>query len=87
MRAMVLRQPGQPLHLKQRPDPSPAPREVRVPVEACAVCAGVIGWRSLRMAGDDTRSLGLYGLGAAAHLAVQCATHQGRRVPSGLGLK
>jgi alcohol dehydrogenase, propanol-preferring len=44
------------------------------------LCAGVIGWRALRMAGDDAVSVGLYGFGAAAHLAVQYATHQGRRV-------
>jgi len=44
------------------------------------LCAGLIGWRSLRMAGDDAGSLGLYGFGAAAHLITQVARHQGRRV-------
>ena len=44
------------------------------------MCAGLIGWRSLRMAGDDVDDLGLYGFGAAAHLAAQVALHQGRRV-------
>ena len=43
-------------------------------------CAGVIGWRSLRMAGDGAVNLGLYGFGAAAHLIAQVALHQGRRV-------
>ena len=38
MRAMVLRQIGQPLILEERPDPQPGPGEVRVRVEACAVC-------------------------------------------------
>ena len=38
MRAMVLRQIGQPLVLEERPDPQPGPGEVRVRVEACAVC-------------------------------------------------
>ena len=43
------------------------------------LCAGLIGYRSLRMAGD-AMSLGLYGFGAAAHLVAQVAAHQGRRV-------
>jgi propanol-preferring alcohol dehydrogenase len=44
------------------------------------LCAGLIGWRSLRMAGDDARRIGLYGFGAAAHLIAQVARHQGREV-------
>jgi propanol-preferring alcohol dehydrogenase len=44
------------------------------------MCAGLIGWRALRMAGDDAREIGLYGFGAAAHLIAQVAIHQGRRV-------
>jgi propanol-preferring alcohol dehydrogenase len=44
------------------------------------LCAGLIGWRSLRMAGDEARVLGLYGFGAAAHLIAQVAIAQGRRV-------
>ena len=44
------------------------------------LCAGLIGWRSLRRAGDDARVLGLYGFGAAAHLIAQVAVAQGRRV-------
>jgi alcohol dehydrogenase, propanol-preferring len=43
------------------------------------LCAGLIGWRSLRMAGDAQR-LGLYGFGASAHIVCQVARHQGRRV-------
>lgn len=43
------------------------------------LCAGLIGYRSLRMAGDAGR-LGLYGFGASAHIVVQVAAHQGRRV-------
>src|SRR5687767_5801539 len=43
------------------------------------LCAGLIGYRSLRMAGDAER-LGLYGFGASAHIIVQVAVHQGRRV-------
>jgi alcohol dehydrogenase, propanol-preferring len=43
------------------------------------LCAGLIGYRSLRMAGDAGR-LGLYGFGAAAHIVAQVARHEGRRV-------
>jgi propanol-preferring alcohol dehydrogenase len=43
------------------------------------LCAGLIGWRSYRIAGEG-RSLGLYGFGAAAHILAQVATWQGRRV-------
>jgi propanol-preferring alcohol dehydrogenase len=44
------------------------------------MCAGLIGWRSLRMAGSDAVRLGLYGFGAAAHLIAQVAVHQQRQV-------
>ena len=43
------------------------------------LCAGLIGYRSLRMAGDAD-SVGLYGFGAAAHIVAQVARHEGRRV-------
>ncbi len=43
------------------------------------LCAGLIGYRSLRMAGD-ARRLGIYGFGAAAHIVAQVARHQGRQV-------
>jgi alcohol dehydrogenase, propanol-preferring len=43
------------------------------------LCAGLIGYRSLRLAGDGER-LGLYGFGASAHVVAQVARHQGRRV-------
>jgi alcohol dehydrogenase, propanol-preferring len=43
------------------------------------LCAGLIGYRSLRMAGDAER-LGLYGFGAAAHIVAQVARHEGRRL-------
>jgi propanol-preferring alcohol dehydrogenase len=43
------------------------------------LCAGLIGYRSLTMAGDAGR-LGLYGFGAAAHIVAQVARHQGREV-------
>jgi len=44
------------------------------------MCAGLIGWRSLKAAGDGVRRLGLYGFGAAAHLIAQVAMAQGREV-------
>jgi alcohol dehydrogenase, propanol-preferring len=43
------------------------------------MCAGLIGYRALRMAGDAAR-LGLYGFGAAAHIIAQVAHHQGRQI-------
>lgn len=43
------------------------------------LCAGLIGYRALRAAGDGER-LGLFGFGAAAHLVAQLATGEGRRV-------
>jgi alcohol dehydrogenase, propanol-preferring len=43
------------------------------------LCAGLIGYRSLRLAGDPAR-LGLYGFGAAAHIVCQVATWEGRSV-------
>jgi alcohol dehydrogenase, propanol-preferring len=56
------------------------------------LCAGLIGWRSYRMAGaqwegqgagsegESLKALGLYGFGAAAHILAQVAVWQGRRV-------
>jgi alcohol dehydrogenase, propanol-preferring len=43
------------------------------------LCAGLIGYRTLRLAGDAER-IGMYGFGAAAHIICQVAVHQGRRV-------
>jgi alcohol dehydrogenase, propanol-preferring len=43
------------------------------------LCAGLIGYRSLRMAGD-ARRIGIYGFGAAAHIVTQVARWQGREV-------
>jgi propanol-preferring alcohol dehydrogenase len=43
------------------------------------LCAGLIGYRCLRLAGDAER-LGIYGFGGAAHILTQVARHQGRRV-------
>ena len=43
------------------------------------LCAGLIGYRTLSMAGD-ARRVGIYGFGAAAHIVAQVARHQGRTV-------
>jgi propanol-preferring alcohol dehydrogenase len=43
------------------------------------LCAGMIGYRALRLAGDAER-IGLYGFGASAHIVAQVAAWQGRRV-------
>jgi propanol-preferring alcohol dehydrogenase len=43
------------------------------------LCAGLIGHRTMRLAGDGER-LGIYGFGAAAHIVCQVAVHEGRRV-------
>lgn len=43
------------------------------------LCAGLIGYRSLRMAGDG-KTLGIYGFGAAAHIVAQIAAFEGRRI-------
>jgi alcohol dehydrogenase, propanol-preferring len=43
------------------------------------LCAGLIGWRSLKMTGD-ARTIGIYGFGAAAHIIAQVCSWQGRRV-------
>ncbi|MCW5821765.1 MAG: zinc-dependent alcohol dehydrogenase family protein [Cyanobacteria bacterium TGS_CYA1] len=49
-------------------------------VEAAPLlCAGLIGWRTLKMAGDAKR-IGIYGFGAAAHLIAQVAVWQGKEV-------
>jgi propanol-preferring alcohol dehydrogenase len=43
------------------------------------LCAGLIGYRALRLAGEAER-LGIYGFGAAAHIVAQVARHRGQRV-------
>lgn len=56
----------------------PLPEEGPAVEQAPLLCAGLIGYRAYRMAGAGS-TLGLYGFGAAAHLLVQVAVHQGRR--------
>lgn len=51
------------------------------PVEAAPLlCAGLIGYRSYRLAGTDVARLGLYGFGAAAHILAQVAIYEGKQV-------
>ena len=57
----------------------PLVSELDDPQIAPWLCAGLIGWRSYRMAGEG-ETLGLYGFGAAAHILAQVAKWQGRRV-------
>ena len=57
----------------------PLPERMDDAEAAPLLCAGLIGWRSYRMAGEG-RALGLYGFGAAAHILAQVAAWQGRRV-------
>jgi propanol-preferring alcohol dehydrogenase len=44
------------------------------------MCAGLIGYRTYRLAGDSVEHVGLYGFGAAAHIIAQVAVHDGRQV-------
>lgn len=55
------------------------PAELADEEAAPLLCAGLIGYRAYRMAGDAA-ALGLYGFGAAAHILTQLAVHHGRRV-------
>ena len=57
----------------------PLPPDSDAVQAAPLLCAGLIGYRCLRLAGEAPR-LGLYGFGAAAHLVVQVARHRGQRV-------
>ena len=44
------------------------------------LCAGLIGYRTYRMAGKNVETLGIYGFGAAAHIIAQVAKYEGKRV-------
>jgi propanol-preferring alcohol dehydrogenase len=57
----------------------PIPEEYADLQAAPLLCAGLIGYRCLRMAGDAA-SLGIYGFGSAAHIVIQVARHRGQRV-------
>jgi propanol-preferring alcohol dehydrogenase len=55
------------------------PEDLDAAASAPLLCAGLIGWRSYRLAGQG-ETLGLYGFGAAAHILAQVAAWQGRKV-------
>jgi propanol-preferring alcohol dehydrogenase len=57
----------------------PIPSDYTDEQAAPLLCAGLIGYRALRLVGDAER-IGFYGFGAAAHILCQVAVHQGRRV-------
>ncbi|HJW89002.1 MAG TPA: zinc-dependent alcohol dehydrogenase family protein [Anaerolineales bacterium] len=44
------------------------------------LCAGLIGYRTYRLAGENVERLGIYGFGSAAHIIAQVAKYQGKRV-------
>ena len=50
------------------------------PEAAPLLCAGLIGYRSYRMANNHAQNIGLYGFGAAAHIIIQIAIHEGKKV-------
>ncbi len=58
---------------------TPVPPEYDAAHAAPLLCAGLIGYRALKLAGDGER-IGLYGFGSSAHVVCQVARHQGRRV-------
>jgi propanol-preferring alcohol dehydrogenase len=57
----------------------PLPDEYSDEQAAPLLCAGLIGYRALRLVGDAER-IGFYGFGSSAHILCQVAVHQGRRV-------
>ncbi len=57
----------------------PIPPNLSDEEAAPLLCAGLIGYRALRLVGDAER-VGFYGFGASAHILCQLAVHQGRRV-------
>jgi propanol-preferring alcohol dehydrogenase len=57
----------------------PIPEAYEDAAAAPLLCAGLIGHRALRLAGDPLR-VGLYGFGSSAHIVCQLARHEGRRV-------
>jgi len=58
----------------------PIPADYSDEEAAPLLCAGLIGYRAYRMAGEKSERLGLYGFGAAAHILVQVAAKQGRKI-------
>lgn len=50
------------------------------PSGAPLLCAGLIGYRSYNMIGQHAETIGIYGFGAAAHILIQVALHQGKKI-------
>jgi propanol-preferring alcohol dehydrogenase len=58
----------------------PLPDDLPAAAAAPLLCAGLIGYRALRLCGDDAHRIGLYGFGAAAHIIAQVVRWQEREV-------
>ena len=58
----------------------PIPAKYANPQGTPLLCAGLIGYRSYTMIGSDAQKIGIYGFGAAAHILVQVAKHQGKLI-------
>jgi propanol-preferring alcohol dehydrogenase len=58
----------------------PLPKTYSDAEAAPLLCAGLIGYRTYRMAGDGVDRLGVYGFGAAAHIVAQVAKFEGKKV-------
>ncbi|HET6604484.1 MAG TPA: zinc-dependent alcohol dehydrogenase family protein [Xanthomonadaceae bacterium] len=58
----------------------PVPERYEAAAAAPLLCAGLIGFRAYRLAGEEARRIGLYGFGAAAHILCQVAVHEQRQV-------
>ena len=58
----------------------PLPESYSDTSAAPLLCAGLIGYRTYRMAGENVNRLGIYGFGGAAHIIAQIAVHQGKQV-------
>ena len=58
----------------------PLPADFSDLAVAPLLCAGLIGFRTYRLAGENVETLGIYGFGAAAHIIAQLAKHEGKKV-------
>jgi alcohol dehydrogenase, propanol-preferring len=58
----------------------PIPVALEAAEAAPLLCAGLIGYRTWRLAGSDVQRLGIYGFGAAAHIIAQVAVQQGQQL-------
>ncbi len=58
----------------------PLPPDFSDSEAAPLLCAGLIGYRSYRLAGENVERIGLYGFGASAHIIIQIAVFQGKQI-------